>query len=259
MRVEVYEALDKFCVDVDAKYEPRRPRPKLRFGLKVKGKEGKKKTNTRQTKTRLKLSRQPQEKPVIKPSGKRRRQEVSEPEVSESSCDANADESESEPSCSEAIGDGERDDKEIIPVTHDMTQEEANAQKLEQEHENVKEAAVKSAESRGTFFSKEVGVDDVGMAVSARSKCYFCGEKIAKDTVRFSFHHSTLRPSNWVHAKCLVPLVQRDNCTQQGKARLAILRDKLTQASGSHSSGSAQAPTSVVLLGAVTQALNELA
>ena len=251
MRIEVYEVSKSFNVDLDVRYEPRRPRPKLRFGLQVK----RKKTKTQQKQPRMKLARQSEPEALsIEPSRNSRKRKVSEPESSSHSA------SESESSGSEATGagDGEKDDKEIIPVTYDMKEEEDAAQQLEREHETTKAAALKSVESKGTFFAKEVGVDNIGLAVSARSKCFFCQEKIGKNDPRFSFHHSTQRPSNWVHARCLVPLVRRDDCTQQARTRLAILRAQLMQTSGSQSSGSGQPPESVVLIGAVTAALDEL-
>lgn len=81
-----------------------------------------------------------------------------------------------------------------------------------------------------TFFCQKIGLDDVGLAVSNRSKCYHCSQKIPKDNIRFSWYFSTLRPSNWVHSACLLPLVTaKRDLKDQVIARLRVLLQKAEQ------------------------------
>eukprot|EP00438_Fugacium_kawagutii_P030579 Skav232834 [mRNA] locus=scaffold2600:228035:233309:- [translate_table: standard] len=81
-----------------------------------------------------------------------------------------------------------------------------------------------SGKNAKTFFSKEVGVDSVGIAVSSRSVCNFCKGKIIKGTIRVSWHHSLLKPSVWVHKDCLRHLILRDGFLCQAKRKLQELK-----------------------------------
>lgn len=270
IHIETAECEQKFTVDLDVACEPRRRRVKLRFGLQ-KPKQKQTKTTVRaqfRGKTRqLKLSSAP-EKPEpaqrVKASHKRKKPDIVQAESSsQSSQESDAESSESliprtnfeeQPNGLEQ----EEEDWNTIPISSQTKQEEFAAKKLDQEHESMKAEALKQVRSKGTFFSKEIGLDDAGVAVSARSKCFFCGGLIPKDAPRFSFHHSTLRPSNWVHAECVVPLVLRERCVDQARRRLGELRSIFNQASHSQSSGSADVPKSEILSRAIMQVLEEL-
>lgn len=86
------------------------------------------------------------------------------------------------------------------------------------------EPKVQEPKGPGTFFSKECGLAEVGLAASNRSRCYFCQNLIAKGFARFSWHHSILKPPVWVHDGCLRHLVSRDGFKDQCKKRLEVLR-----------------------------------
>lgn len=55
----------------------------------------------------------------------------------------------------------------------------------------------------GSFFSAHTGLSEVGVAVSSRSTCGLCREKIAINTIRFAWFSSRQRPSIWLHEKCV--------------------------------------------------------
>lgn len=94
-----------------------------------------------------------------------------------------------------------------------------------------------------SFFSQELGLDDGAIAVSARSVCLQCRSKIGKGEVRFSWYHSKLRPSSWVHAHCLFQLVQSTGLVSQAVAKLTAISQR---GSGSDS-GQVQAEARKIL------------
>eukprot|EP00438_Fugacium_kawagutii_P007071 Skav227764 [mRNA] locus=scaffold1653:306846:307706:- [translate_table: standard] len=267
IQIETAECEQKFIVDLDAKCEPRRQRVKLRFGF---GKSRKKQTKTRvkaqpKPKTRqLKICSEPgePERPPVKASQKRKTPDIVQGESSaQSSQESETESSESSVSTGfeeQLSGSEQEEDWNTMPISSQAEQEESSAKKLDQEHETMKAKALENVRSKGTFFSKEIGIVDAGMAVSARSKCLFCGGFIPKDAPRFSFYHSTVRPSNWAHSECVVPLAKKFECVQQARRRLGELRTTFSQASHSQSSGSAEVPKNQVLLRAVISALEEL-
>ena len=59
-------------------------------------------------------------------------------------------------------------------------------------------------------FPRKCGIDDIGFAVSNRSSCYYCKNRIVKGQVRLSWYFETRRPSSWVHVDCVKPLICRD-------------------------------------------------
>ena len=87
-------------------------------------------------------------------------------------------------------------------------------------HDNDSGGPVKS------FFSKFKGIDSVAIAVSARSKCYFCDNRIDKGTVRFCFYHNELRPSVWVHPSCIPHLLKREGLLADGVVKLEGLQSE---------------------------------
>lgn len=74
-----------------------------------------------------------------------------------------------------------------------------------------------------SYFAKGIGLDSCAEAVSARSSCFYCNNKIAKGEVRFSWYHNTRRPSVWVHQGCLRHLYQREGLANQVSQRLSEL------------------------------------
>lgn len=83
---------------------------------------------------------------------------------------------------------------------------------------------VRTTPRESSFFSKTIGLADAGIAISNRSNCYYCKGKIQQGAIRFSWHHSTKRPSVWVHNECLRGLTDQENLHSQCKQRLQELR-----------------------------------
>lgn len=82
---------------------------------------------------------------------------------------------------------------------------------------------------RPTLARLYLGVDEVGIAASARSMCFFCKNRIEKGTVRFSLHHNTKRPPAWVHSMCLPSLLcQEGSLMGPSKQRLEHLKNSGT-------------------------------
>ena len=90
-----------------------------------------------------------------------------------------------------------------------------------------------------SYFSKGIGLDSCAIAVTARSSCFYCNNKIAKGDVRFSWYHNTRRPSVWIHKGCLRYLYQREGLADQVSLRLSQLAN--THPSGDSPRGSAVA------------------
>ena len=255
VRIEVVESQLKFLVDLDAKYQPRKPRPKLRFGFKLPGSK---------SKTMCKASANPKIKALQK--GLRRKLNVSSRpgreehlKKSEKSSLESSSESSSSGVDSEAEIEGhesdsaEREDQEVLPVSEHAKQEEISALQEAKNYESSKAEAVEAATKKkpSSFFARETGVQDIGLATSSRSTCYFCKDNIPKFSVRYSFFHSRTKPSNWVHAKCLPHLCRREQCLEQTKTRLLELLGSVE----TQSSGSGQEPE---LSKAIQTTLNEL-
>lgn len=226
-----------FTLSPAMKLERKKPRRSLRFGLKA---------PNRKRKTRKKTQQGTGKKPRISKdvsgitagaSAASSVEPAKEIDVS-SSCS-----SASRASSSETDGESDKeplfDEEEVyVPTSHAASVEEAEASKLILEHETLvatNEAAAapalaqSSAASTGRIqggefsFACVAGVASVSIAVSARSVCYYCGNRIPKATARFCFYHNVLRPSAWVHPKCLPHLLKRDGFVQQGRDKLSQL------------------------------------
>ena len=53
------------------------------------------------------------------------------------------------------------------------------------------------------LYSNAVGIVDIGMAKTNRSKCAHCQEMIEKDAVRFMVCLQSRKPSRWIHTRCV--------------------------------------------------------
>lgn len=229
-------------LDITARVSSKKPRPKLLFGLKPRSKK-KRAINKKRKGTRPRGS---------KPLGQN---ELS----SDKSVDTFAD-----PSASDSMSDGKEgeqiEDEDLYVLTSQAASEEKEASTLIEQHEGFKalretthavpETGVSSGASsssrplpdrdhvasfskstskpgpKSSFFATKLGFDDVGVAASARSKCYFCTSPIEKGHIRFCYFHSTKRPSAWVHAGCVSHLAARDGLKTETKEKLEDLLQK---------------------------------
>lgn len=57
----------------------------------------------------------------------------------------------------------------------------------------------------GSFFRTELelGICDLGVATTGRSRCGICNEAIQQHSVRFAVHSSATRPPRWIHCDCV--------------------------------------------------------
>lgn len=127
-----------------------------------------------------------------------------------------------------------RDEEQAVPMSATVAQEEETAQKVAQDIEtsDIKRAKVEEhvhasdqAYSK-SYFSKTLGLSEGAVAVSSRSVCIQCKEKIVKNTVRFSWYHSKLKPPSWCHQHCLYQLTVASGLQQETITRLTeIVRD----------------------------------
>ena len=104
-------------------------------------------------------------------------------------------------------------------------------------------AAIKTnsggSRAAGSYFSKEIGISEGGLAASARSLCLHCKKPISKGSVRFSWYYSQVRPPGWVHGYCLSSHVKENKLVEETKVKLGAIIEKnkaFGQASSSSSS-----------------------
>ncbi len=235
IRVESVDLLKSFTVNLDTKHVKRKPHFKLPFGFKIRKK--KKQQHRPKPKPRAKARAELKTSKSADVATDSDREHLASSSSSDSRTGLlNAANGQSEPSSIDGV------ESEIRPVSELAKQEEATADLLIAEHEACKSAASTAAtavlayEQKSSFFAKEVGLHEAAIAVSGRSVCYFCKEKIPKGSVRFSYHHSRLRPSNWVHATCLVGLARKEKCEQQVSERLRVLSNDFRSKSQSSES-----------------------
>ncbi|CAJ1332624.1 unnamed protein product [Effrenium voratum] len=219
--LEAMAPLKEFKLDAQQKLSVRKPRCKLPFGLKMP-------QNPRK-------QRKPR-KAALKPKGSKRREATDRQEV-----DRNADlpdGSDSDSSSDSILPTLRPDDLDtpptdnliqeqeaspLCPVSKESRDEEIAAKKLLQEHEATTMPTMEPAVQGGSYFTKNVGLHEVGLAASGRAKCFFCKDVILKGTVRFSWYHNRLKPSAWVHSDCLPLLAAREKGLQQVVQRLEEL------------------------------------
>lgn len=289
LRFEVGNSKKAFTVDLDAT-RPRKTRFKLPFGLKARRAPRKKALGTK-AKT-LGRKRGPAKNPgavagVLGATRKQRQPKQKQSSSTSTTSSGSTSESDSDSSSQTqsqsvegfvrdvGLEDHEAEEAEVAPISTEAKKEERLAQQLDAEQENLKALAMEKSNAntatatvandtgagsstdkkgpvKGSFFSKEIGVDQVAIAVSGRSVCYHCKNKIQKGSVRYSFFHSTLRPSAWVHSTCLTPLVRAENCIHQAKG-------KLSQFTQTFDALANQSPQTAALANSVATALKEIA
>ena len=211
----------RYTLDPASKVSAKRPKRRLMFGLKIRGRK----------KSQKKVS-------MSKKVRKKRKKRGTHLENAIDNVDAKANSSSSS-SESGVEGNGlQLPESELYqPMSSEAAAEEAETTEIILEHEAF--IADNPPSSSGTrknahdndsggpaksFFSKFKGIDSVAIAVSARSKCYFCDNRIDKGTVRFCFYHNELRPSVWVHPSCIPHLLKREGLLADGVVKLEGLQ-----------------------------------
>lgn len=139
-----------------------------------------------------------------------------------------------------------RDEVEAVYTTQPEPASSSQVSHSEQPPKVIAEQKAQAKQGKGysSFFSKQCGLEEVAVAVSNRSSCYYCKNRIAKGSVRCSWYHNVLRPSAWVHEGCLTHLILRDGFLSETKKRLALLK---RQASSSQTASITNAVESLQL------------
>ena len=189
----------------------------LPFGLKVPRKR-RKKTVTPGTSTKAKKTSKKKETLQEDPEGLQESSsgssEVEQPAAKEAQVEVEDINAESNP---------------IEPISETMIEEEAAAVSLALEIEAADQRRSELADHlrsgavsapRGSYFSEFVGIDSGAYAASGRSMCLHCKTAIPKGDVRFSWYHSRLRPSAWVHSRCVFQLAKASGLVDQVTSRL---------------------------------------
>ena len=139
----------------------------------------------------------------------------------------------------------EAESERVAPMTAEAASSEACIPVLEKELDREDDLRTEVAQAirskqpgpgRSSFFSKELGLAEGGLAASGRAVCYSCKLPIPKGSVRFSWHHSLYRPPAWVHSSCVCDLVKKTGLRDVASRRLF---DISRQGPGSAASSSA--------------------
>ena len=120
------------------------------------------------------------------------------------------DDDDSEPDFFQA--DAERESETVVPPSKTIASEQRAMEEVAKEIESSVQLRDETAEvirqnsqsNVSSFFSKDLGFSDVGIAASGRSICLSCKKAIPKGSVRYSWFHSRVRPHGWVHAHCIL-------------------------------------------------------
>ena len=204
--------------------------------------------------TEKKRPRKPRQKRAAKPKASRKPRPVrirgDYVPSSGSEVDAASRSSHSESNSEDVNEESER----VVPVSASAA-EEVQAAAAEIEEADVQRAetaeAIRLNEMPGpssSFFSKELGMKDVVLALSGRSACLCCKQFIAKGTVRYSWYYSKVRPHGWLHAGCVLQYVDKQKIKQLPENTLRCLRDiqRRCAVTGSNSASSTSKSQPVV-------------
>ena len=143
--------------------------------------------------------------------------------------------------------DANKESERVVPVFDIVAIEQQSMQDVAKEIESSDWSREQTAEDirknkatpRSSFFSKRLGLDEASIAVSGRSVCLACKKMIPKGSVRFSWFHSCVRPSGWVHSQCLLQHINgseadtRQHSVDKLKAIIQTLHDSRNASSSS--------------------------
>lgn len=213
----------RYTLDPTAKVEAKRPKRRLMFGLKIRSRKKSKKNVSMSKKVKKK---------------RKKRGTRLENAIDNDNAKTNSSSSSSEFGV-EDNGLQLPESELYQPMSSEAAAEEAEATEIILEHEAfVADNPPSSSGARKnphgnersrpgkSFFSKVKGIDSVAIAVTARSKCYFCDNRIEKGTVRFCFYHNELRPSVRVHPSCIPHLLKREGLLADGVVKLESLQSE---------------------------------
>ena len=159
--------------------------------------------------------------------------------------------------------DPNQESEQVIPANDVVKKAEAQIPEIAQEIETMDTMRQNTADairankaaSPSSFFTKTIGLFESGLAVTGRSVCLACKKPIAKNSVRYSWYYSKVRPHGWVHSFCLVGFCKQNNLVDQS---IGQLKEIIKSADKSSSSKRAPLPGQAAVLESATKILDAL-
>ena len=130
----------------------------------------------------------------------------------------------------DTVIDPEKETEEVEPVSEVAKAQQQELPRLAREVEVMDELKEKAAQvirsgqagpSRSSYFSKTIGMSGSDLALSNRSTCLHCKTPIKKDTVRFSWYYSTVRPHGYLHSFCVYEYAKRAGMVESTVQKLS--------------------------------------
>ena len=203
---------------------------KLPFGMEKRLKDARRANQVRKKET-LK-NKQPSQKK--KDTRDRKKNKTSEGSTASSS---DADNDNDKVSNKENGDNGEQEEEEaVVPMSSVVREEQVEANRvaieIEESTDKRTEAAktlqqnVAAGQFKTSFFAQVCGMEAGDVAPTSRAVCLHCKNKISKNTVRFSWYHSKIKPPAWVHSHCVYHLVKETGLEERALERLeSIIAD----------------------------------
>ena len=134
--------------------------------------------------------------------------------------------------------DPEKESEAMIPISETCKKEQEQFETITKEIEMADQTrkevseAIRTGDHRhrqGSFFARELGLSEVSLAVSGRSVCLHCKMLIPKDSVRFAWYYSTVRPHGWLHSYCLCDYSKKTDLLASTRSKLAEFHQAFTR------------------------------
>ena len=248
--LQTVEVKQEFKLDPNEPIVVRKPHGKLPFGLRMPKRKAQQQHQKKKKKKKQTKQKQESHDGKRKP-WRSHKKESEDSETGNKPSDSDASSVHSSHHFGPSSSAGLEADA-YVPVSDQMEEEEKLVDKIISKHEAARDAAEKveepeavallqassaasaanpapsaaTAQAGKSFFSNELGLESVSLAVSGRSGCYFCKNKIPKGSVRYCWYHNRLRPSAWVHQGCLKHLAQKEGVHAETKCKLEELQAK---------------------------------
>ena len=246
-------AVKTFIIDRTVRYPPRKQRPKLPFGLKLPG--TKQKTQSKRPKKAAAKKKRgkpdggakgaavgvPRDVVAVSSENSASEKPSDEEDSDEDSGSSSGNES-STATSSRAQGDVETSEVLADSISSRAVREAKAAVSLTEEHDTKIAEVTEQYQGQGktilpasklssapattykSYFRANTGLDSIGFAASARSKCFDCQEMIAKKAIRFSWYYNCAKPLAWVHKDCLASITRKTKHQEQVLSQLQALQ-----------------------------------
>ena len=157
-----------------------------------------------------------------------------------------------------ADGDQEKVSENMVPPSDAVSCQEGIVNTVAKEIEESDSLREKTSQAvkPSSFFAKELGLADVGLALSGRSVCLCCKLMIPKSSVRFAWQYSRAKPHGWIHASCLVRQVSSHTASDHERSIQTLL--KFQKQYRDACSSSKATPAEAEILGWINKTLEAL-